>query len=1384
MIVCKYKFDKSIYSNLIPIFNDGYNGYTVSDVTEGNIVTRTIECSTLPSLIRFGNSNTSSDTTAREHSLLYVYEVAVGTNIITGYCMFRGCKNLSNIEGCDKWDTSNVTNMSGMFSYCRALTSIDANNWDTSNVTDMSNMFYHSDKLTTLDISNWNVSKVTNMATMFGENTMLQSLDLSNWDTSKVTSMFGMFFGCYALTSLDVSNFDTSVTTNMKAMFGQMRSIKTLNLNNIKAEYSKAVYSDDDRFMINDVNLEKIYLNDLDTLNTVLHCITDRTGKEAGKLVTSLRNKIPAETLTTLTTKNWEIVDLVAQYKYDANTYEDLIPEFNTEFSSDKYEIYDSVSEIVIDDIVWEKGSINGSGYNTTTNNTSALRTKYYYSVIPGIMYNFKFWTHYYWYDKDKNIISYSLTGTSDTKVAAPNNAKYVRLLRGSGSVSDTYNMVVSAKLITRSIESVNGDLPTLMRFGRIWVNGETDTDSRTDSLLKVLDMNTSGLTSCSNMFRYNKNLTSINCNWDTSNVNSMYQMFYNCKSLASLDVNNFSTSNVTNMNSMFTNCTNLTSLDVSNFDTSNVTEMSWMFQNCNNLTSLDVSNFDTKSASSITAMFRGCSKLTTLDVSGFDTTNVTNMYEMFYGCTNLTSLDVSNFNTSKVTNMSSMFYNCNNLTSLDLSNFDTSKVTNMYAMLYQCHNLTSIGDVSNWDTSKVTTMEKMFNNCTKLTSLDVSNFDTSKVTNIAYMFSGCASLTSIDVSNFDTSKVTNIAYMFGGCSKLQTVGDLTNWNTKNLELCHALFYRCFKLKYAHIGGWNTSKVINVRSMFAGCESIETIDMHNFDFKNAYNDTGELFKYDMFQLKYLRINDLLGNDYAIDMIPSRTGKEQGVLISDVEISEETLTKLEAKNWTIVTSDTLTKVAEYVYDSKIWRSMIPTFNDEFIDYFIDDVEDENGLVTRTISSMGGLPTLMRFGSNLDTYVEGSEVALLKILNMNTSELTSIARMFRRCSNLTNISCNWDTSKVNSMNSVFATCSKLTQLDVSNFDVSKVANMQYMFNACLNLTELDLSNWDTSNLKYADYMFNRCSNLTQLDLSNWDMTNIINTSYMFNNCQQLTQLDISNWDMTNANNTSYMFNSTNKLTDIGMLYCTPSTINTISSALPTTHTQTIWVKDTDINKLTSVSGVEFKEYKENSYMINLSSPLLDGDRIEVVDGKLCHYHKMSKVVLDGSENWQLTSAKSAVIRLDSMGVYMAQKNYMNNILCDKLKGAQIIAANSDLGIYMIGDQSTGNYQQIRIRLTLDNIVENVKQWLSENPTTVVYELAEPYYEDITPIQSDITLETYLESNLDIYTKLPIKTNVSYITNVPSLSTLSMRATEMKESDNIIANLTNMLDNEINE
>lgn len=95
----------------------------------------------------------------------------------------------------------------------------------------------------------------------------------------------------------------------------------------------------------------------------------------------------------------------------------------------------------------------------------------------------------------------------------------------------------------------------------------------------------------------------------------------------------------VTKMNDMFYNCRSLTTLDLSHFDTSNVTNMAWMFSNCNSLTTMDLSHFDTSNVTNMYCMFWDCTSLTTLDLSHFDMSNVTNMKYMFSNCTNLKTI-------------------------------------------------------------------------------------------------------------------------------------------------------------------------------------------------------------------------------------------------------------------------------------------------------------------------------------------------------------------------------------------------------------------------------------------------------------------------------------------------------------------------------------------------------------------------------------------------------------------------------------------------------------------------------------------------------------------------------------------------------------------------
>ena len=125
-------------------------------------------------------------------------------------------------------NTSNVTTMINMFSYCYELQSISISNLNTSNVTKMEYMFYNCQKLESLDLSTFNTSNVTNMHGMFAYCKTLQTLNLSSFNTSKVEDMSYMFQECRTVTSLDLSSFNTGNVTTMKEMFLYCQSLESI----------------------------------------------------------------------------------------------------------------------------------------------------------------------------------------------------------------------------------------------------------------------------------------------------------------------------------------------------------------------------------------------------------------------------------------------------------------------------------------------------------------------------------------------------------------------------------------------------------------------------------------------------------------------------------------------------------------------------------------------------------------------------------------------------------------------------------------------------------------------------------------------------------------------------------------------------------------------------------------------------------------------------------------------------------------------------------------------------------------------------------------------------------------------------------------------------
>ena len=145
-------------------------------------------------------------------------------------------------EPIDKWDTSDVTTMEGMF-YENKTFDQDISGWDVSNVENMASMFY--DSIFNQDISRWDVSGVENMSHMFYDSNFNQ--DISGWDVFSLKNMSYMF-------NKSVYNhpllWDVSGVTNMSHMFDSSLFNHPLpwdvsNVENMSGMFYKSVFNQD-----------------------------------------------------------------------------------------------------------------------------------------------------------------------------------------------------------------------------------------------------------------------------------------------------------------------------------------------------------------------------------------------------------------------------------------------------------------------------------------------------------------------------------------------------------------------------------------------------------------------------------------------------------------------------------------------------------------------------------------------------------------------------------------------------------------------------------------------------------------------------------------------------------------------------------------------------------------------------------------------------------------------------------------------------------------------------------------------------------------------------------------------------------------------------------
>ena len=955
--------------------------------------------------------------------------------------MFRGFTKLSNINGIEYLNTSEVTDMYLMFAYCYELKNIDLSNFNTSNAVRMYGMFEYCTSLTALDLSSFNTSKLRDISCMFyGDNALKTIYVGSGWNTSQIInpdSLDMVFKRCENLvggkgTMYDESRYEYSDTDGAYARIDGS-SGKPGYMTDINTRSAYAVLSDENTVMT-------LYYDGLKGV---------RGGINIGdwySFTTSVRSVVFDESFASYTS-----LTSTSCWFSGFNYLESItgIEHLKTDNVIDMSDMFHYCSVLT---------SLDLSGFNTSNvTDMSEMFNKCY--------------------------------GLTSLDVSNFNTA----------NVTDMRNMFCGCmSLSSLDVSNFNTGNVTDMGYMFFGCSSLTSLDLSGFNTTNVTNMGYM-FDDC-----YNLSSLDVS-GFNTNNVTDMGWMFSDCSRLTSLDMSNFSTINVTNMTGLFSGCSSLTSLDLSSFNTANVTSMTQMFSNCDNLRTIFVGeDWGTTKVNSSLHMFYQCKTLVGGAGTVYDGGHIDKAYARIDGGANsstpgyftqsgeepyrfpeayavLTENDdyvTTDEGTLKQKTLT-FYYDShkesrggmsvgpfaldsdmawfNQTKSITTVVFDNSfanctTLTSTAHWFERCSNISSILGIDNLKTDKVTNMARMFEYCSSLTSLDLSGFNTTNVTDMSCMFGNCSGLTSLNISSFNTENVTDMSSMFHGCSGLTNL-DVTNFKTDNVTDMNGMFSDCSSLKSLDLSGFNTESVTGMQAMFSGCSNLGTIYVG--DKWNVSSVTYRLFVFE----DCTALVGGAGTPYDPNHTDTEYARIDGGPDSD---TPGYFTEKGPEAYAVLTDN------EHV----IYINEVP-INGKTLTFYYDKNKTE-----REGMSVGPFETWTDRGWNDDR--ESITSVEFDTSFSKCTTLKSTAYWFEGCTNLTLFSGldNLKTDNVEDMTCMFANCFYLRYLDISGFNTGKVTSMMGMFYDCNFLETIFVGEkWNTDNLTNlgGNSMFSFCDRL---------------------------------------------------------------------------------------------------------------------------------------------------------------------------------------------------------------------------------------------------------------------------------------------------------------------
>lgn len=706
---------------------------------------------------------------------------------------------------------------------------------------------------------------------------------------------------------------------------------------------------------------------------------------------------------------------------------------------------------------------------------------------------------------------------------------------------------------ILRTIKSTT--LPTSMHFGITHVS-----QNDADSLINILEIDTSNIEDLSNMFKGCRNMGLIPIRLVTSKAIKLTSMFEGC---CSLDLNytyQWYTENVIDMSYMFKDCTSMTSIGIEELKISKKTNIKGMFEGCTALSSVRATPavFDAIASVLPDRPFNEPGQLTFregTDNSGSEEDLTCDDELLKHNWLTDRNKHLDLFVMMGQSNMQGqseiykefevpMYQSCTYLYNTD----ELAQVKHPFGENIQT--LGTIEELGYWQLEGAVGCDTGLPYGSLSPHFAASYFEeTHTPTLMVQCARGATTMKdwlpgttqqrfeiAVEKTQKSIAAVEEIGRTIRGKYLVWLQGESdgagtatgtkkTTYKTRFLQFWNAIkeqlgFEKCFIIrvhKFRDGYSYNCFPIINAQEELAlENDDIELVTRVT-GYLKYYNDDPEHYT---IQHAFQGLEIVSNHDHytweGYKLVGDTAGSRVGQYINTGVMPE-----LEPEPWPDnVTSSSEKIIADYRFNNTIFENYLPQFNSEFTTYRVVDSVAEN-IVTRKVISANS-PTMIRFGAdcssdNIEAGISSTnrEQSLLEVRKVNMDNINNVTNMFCLCENLESIPA-LNFSNMSNINSMFYKCNTLTSIDTRNYDLSQTINADNFMHDCVNLSEIiGYENWNVGNMESMESLFRNCAGLKNLTLSDWNLEQCTNIENAFENCNNLSTVIVTDSDYETIN-----------------------------------------------------------------------------------------------------------------------------------------------------------------------------------------------------------------------------------------------------------------------------